>query len=58
MEHNLVNERRRHLARLAREYLANMLERDNEDEILEFLRQQAQGDFEEVVMTEFPQERV
>lgn len=50
--------RNQYLARIAREYLDNMIERLNgrfgtEDEIIAFIREQAQGDFDEV-MCELP----
>ena len=48
------------LARIAKEYLDNMIERLNEtndeNEIMQFLLEQADGEFEEVVLREIPQE--
>lgn len=46
--------RNEYLARIAREYLNNMIERlndrhGNEDEIIAFIREQAQGDYDEVM---------
>lgn len=51
--------RNEYLARIAREYLDNMIERLNEGfngemEIMAFIREQAQGDFDEV-MCELPE---